>query len=264
MTTLAPTPTLADAPDAAGPRPDRPVAPRRRGGITLAGGLLILLGLVVLTGVASIAIGAKSMPWSHAFDALFHYDRTSEDHLIVRELRMPRTVLAMMVGAALGLAGAVMQGVTRNPLADPGLLGVNAGAALAVVTGIVVFGTTTSSASVWFAFAGAAASGLVVYSLGALGRGGATPVKLAIAGAALSALLGSLTAAMLLLDAATLDQYRFWAVGSVAGRDLGVVGAVAPFIVLGAVLAVASGRALNGLALGEDVARSLGQRVRLV
>ena len=259
MTTLAPGPT----------EPAREVVrdrihQRRVGGVTLGVGLLVLLGVVLLTAMASIAIGAKSMPWSHAWDAIFHVDRTLEDHLIVRELRWPRTVLAMMVGAALGLAGAVMQGVTRNPLADPGLLGVNAGAALFVVIGISQFGISDTSGLVWFALLGAAAAGAFVYVLGAMGRGGATPVKLAIAGAAMSALMASLTSALLLLDSATLNVYRFWAVGSVAGRDLDVAGAVAPFIAVGIVMALFSGRALNGLALGEDVARSLGQRVGYV
>ncbi|MCB0977782.1 MAG: iron chelate uptake ABC transporter family permease subunit [Acidimicrobiales bacterium] len=223
---------------------------------------LALLGVLALSAaVLSIAVGAKSIPFSHALDAVFDYDRSLTEHLIVRELRVPRTVLALAVGAALGLAGSVMQGVTRNPLADPGLLGVNAGAALGVVTGIGFLSVSSPSGYVWFAFAGAAAAGVAVYGLGSIGRGGATPVKLAIAGAAMSALLGSFTSAMLLLDSATLDQYRFWAVGSVAGRDLEIAGAVAPFLILGAILAMASSRALNGLALGEDVARSLGQRV---
>jgi iron complex transport system permease protein len=234
------------------------------GGVTLGAGLLLLVGAVALAGMASVAIGAKSMPWSTAWHALFGYDPTLEDHLVVRELRVPRTVLAIMVGAALGLAGAVMQGVTRNPLADPGLLGVNAGAALFVVIGIFQFGISGPTAVVWFALAGAALAGGFVYVLGAMGRGGATPVKLAIAGAAMSALMASFTSALLLLDSSTLDQYRFWAVGSVAGRDLEVAGAVAPFIFGGIVLALLSARALDGMALGEDVARSLGQRVGYV
>jgi iron complex transport system permease protein len=225
--------------------------------------LLALVAGCVLAALVSIAVGAKPIGLGQVVDALLHHDRTVEDHLIVWDLRIPRTVLALMVGAALGLAGGVMQGVTRNPLADPGLLGVNAGASIAVVTAITVFGVTTPSGYIWFAFVGAAAAGLVVYAIGAMGRGGATPVKLAIAGAAVSALLGSLTAAILLLHSATLDQYRFWAVGSVAGRDLDVTAAVAPFLALGAALALGSSRALNGLALGEDVARSLGQRIGL-
>ncbi|MGN6692792.1 MAG: FecCD family ABC transporter permease [Aquihabitans sp.] len=259
MTALAPRPA-APAPEATAER-----IPRRRvGGATLGVGLLALVGLALVAAMASVAIGAKSMPWGHAWDAVFHFDPKLEDHLIVRELRWPRTVLAMMVGAALGLAGAVMQGVTRNPLADPGLLGVNAGAALFVVIAISQFGITDANGLVWFALIGAAGAGAFVSVLGATGRGGATPVKLAIAGAATSALMASFTSALLLLDAATLNVFRFWNVGSVAGRDLDVAGAVAPFIVTGIVLALLSGRALNGLALGEDVARSLGQRVGYV
>jgi iron complex transport system permease protein len=213
---------------------------------TRSSGLVLLAVLVVVAAALSIAVGAKPIGLSHIVDALFAYDPTIEDHLIVRELRVPRTLLALCVGAALGLAGAVMQGMTRNPLADPGLLGVNAGAALAIVTGIFVFGISSTFANAWFAFVGAAVAGVVVYLLGSMGRDGATPVKLAIAGAALSA---------------TLDQYRFWAVGSFASRNLEVLVQILPFLVLGVVLAIGSSRSLNGLALGEDVARSFGQRV---
>ncbi len=250
--------------------PEPPIVegrPRRgffRGGWTRSGAFLVLVGLVVVTGLASIAVGAKPMSLSRVFDALFHYQSTVDDHVIVRQLRVPRTIIGLAVGASLGLAGAVMQGLTRNPLADPGLLGVNAGASLAVVLATSTFGVASMLGYVWFAFAGAALASVAVYALGGVGRSGATPVKLAIAGAALSALLGSFTSALLLLDAATLDQYRFWAVGSVAGRDMEVVKQVLPFLAVGALLALASGRALNGLALGDDVARSLGQRVWLV
>ncbi len=210
----------------------------------------------------SIAFGAKSIPFGTVWQALVD-NNASTDHQIVRELRVPRTLLGLGVGAALGLAGAMMQGVTRNPLADPGLLGVDAGAALAVVIGIHTFGVTSLTGYVWFAFAGAGLASVVVYLLGSVGRGGATPVKLALAGAALTALLTSLTSAVLLLDVQTLDVFRFWAVGSLAGRDAEVVAQVAPFLLAGAALALASSRALNTLSLGDDVARSLGQRVHL-
>lgn len=239
-------------------RASRVTAHRRR---TLLLAVAVFVALVVLAAVLSIAVGAKSMPWSHAYDALFHYDASMPDQVIVHDLRLPRTLIALLVGGALALAGSVMQGLTRNPLADPGLLGVNAGAALAIVVALSVFGVTSTSVQVWFALAGAAVAGALVYGLGAIGRDGATPVKLAIAGAALAALLGSITSAVLLVDSATLDKFRFWAVGSVAGRPLSVAGAVAPFLAVGVVLALASGRGLNGLALGEDVARSLGQHV---
>jgi iron complex transport system permease protein len=169
--------------------------------------------------------------------------------------------MGLLVGGALGLAGAVMQGLTRNPLADPAILGVESGAALAVVIAIYALGVGTFGGYVWFAFAGAAVASIAVYALGSLGRGGATPVKLALAGAALTALLQSLASAILLLDVETLDQYRFWAVGSLVGRDTEMVGQVWPFIAAGIVLALATGRLLNALALGDDVARSLGMRL---
>ncbi|NLV56820.1 MAG: iron ABC transporter permease [Acidimicrobiales bacterium] len=241
--------------------PERPPRALAHGGWSRAAGLLGLVVVAVGVAALSIAIGTRSIAPSDVLDALVRFDPLNDDHLIVRDLRVPRTILAFAVGGALGLAGGVMQGVTRNPLADPGLLGVNAGAALAVVVGIIAFDVTGVSGQVWFAFVGAAVAGVLVYSIGAMGRGGATPVKLAIAGAAMAALMGSITSALLLLDSATLDQYRFWAVGSVANRDLDVFGPALPFLALGAGLALASSRSLNGLALGEDVARSLGQRV---
>jgi iron complex transport system permease protein len=218
---------------------------------------------LVLVLVLSLAVGAKPMPWRTALDALFAFDGSLDDHLIVRDLRLPRTIIGLMVGVALGLAGAIMQGVTRNPLADPGILGVNAGAALAVVIAIHLFGITTLNGYVWFAFVGAGLAAVTVYVLGAMGRDGATPVKLALAGAALTAMLGSFTTTILLVDAVALDQFRFWAVGSLAGRGPEIARQVAPFIVVGSVVALGSGRLLNAMALGDDVARALGQRVHL-
>ncbi|MEX0791160.1 MAG: iron chelate uptake ABC transporter family permease subunit [Actinomycetota bacterium] len=221
---------------------------------------IVLLGLVTL---ASVAFGSKQIPFGVVIDAFFNYNPELNDHLIVRSLRVPRNIVGLLVGAALGLSGAVMQGVARNPLADPGILGVSAGAALAVVIGIYIFGVATLLGYVWFAFAGALVASVVVYCLGSLGREGATPVKLALAGAAITAFLGSITTAILLVDIATLDQYRFWAVGSLAGRTSEVAAQVAPFILVGSVMALASGRVLNALSLGDDVARSLGQKVGL-
>jgi len=230
-------------------------------GWTRTAGLVLATGVLAVAVLASIAYGSKPMPLSTVWDGLFAYDPTVDDHLIIRSLRIPRTAMGLLVGAALGLAGGVMQGVTRNPLADPGILGVEAGASLAVVTGIYALGISSFGGYVWLAFVGAAVASVVVYLLGSLGRGGATPVKLALAGAALSALLGSITTAILLLDVATLDQFRFWVVGSLAGRDGDVAAGLAPFLAVGALLALASARSLNTLALGDDVARSLGQRV---
>jgi ABC-type Fe3+-siderophore transport system permease subunit len=174
---------------------------------------------------------------------------------------VPRTALGLLVGLALGIAGALMQGHTRNPLGDPGLLGVTAGASLAVVVAIAWFGVGTPAGYVWFAFGGALAGTVLVYAIGSAGRGGATPVTLALAGAALSALLYALVRAVLVSDEQTLDSFRFWVVGSLAGRGAEVAWQVLPFIAIGLVLAVANAPALNLLGLGEDVARGLGQRV---
>ena len=245
----------------AAPQPAPTASATRR--IGLATGLVLAVGVLAIVCLASIAIGAKSIPFGTVIDALFHFDPSNPDHLIIRSLRIPRTVVGLLAGAALGVGGAVMQGLTRNPLADPGILGVNAGAALFVVIGIYGFGLTSLLGYVWFAFVGAAIASGLVYTLGSLGREGATPVKLALAGAAVTAMLGSVTSAILLLDVETLDQFRFWNVGSLAGRTSTIAANVAPFVIVGLVLALASGPMLNNLSLGDDVARGLGQRIGL-
>lgn len=233
----------------------RPMAARR----TI--GLAVLTGALVVAVAASFALGARAIPIRVVLDALWSYDPSNTDHLVVRELRLPRTIVGLIVGVALGVAGALMQAVTRNPLADPGILGVNAGASFAVVLAIWWFGIGSVLGLVWFAFAGAAVTSVVVYALGSAGRGGATPVRLALAGAALSALLFALTRAVTLLDQATLDQFRFWAVGSLAGRDMDVAWQMAGFVAAGVVLALGAARSLNALGLGEDAAAALGVKV---
>ncbi|GAA4545592.1 FecCD family ABC transporter permease [Pseudonocardia xishanensis] len=225
-------------------------------------GLTLLAVLLVLVVFASIALGTKVIPFANVWSALWTPTGT-EDDIVIRSLRIPRTVLGVLVGVALGLAGALIQGHTRNPLADPGLLGVNMGASFLVVVGIYVFGVTTLFGYVWFAFVGAMVASAAVFLLGSAGgRGGATPVTLALAGAALTFLLSGLVSAIILIDTDTLDAYRFWNVGSLAGRDAAVAGQVAPFLVAGVLIALAGAPALNALSLGEDVARSLGQDVR--
>jgi iron complex transport system permease protein len=226
------------------------------------GGLIALGLLVALVAAVSLAVGSRPVPLSTVLDALIAFDPSIDEQLLVRELRLPRTVLGLAVGAALALSGAVMQGLTRNPLADPGLLGINGGASLAVVTGIAAFGVSSLLGYVWFAFAGAAVAAAAVYVLGSVGRGGATPIKLAVAGAALFALFRSLTAGVMLFDPQTLEQFRVWMVGSLAGRDTGVLVPVLPFLAAGALIALGSGRALDGLAMGPDVATALGQQVQ--
>ncbi len=226
-------------------------------------GLLLLLALTVAACLASIAVGTRSIGLGEVWRSLLDSGLAGEEAVIIRQLRVPRTVLGLLVGMALGVAGALMQGHTRNPLGDPGLLGVTAGASLAVVLAIAWLGVGTPSGYVWFAFAGALAGTVAVYLIGSAGRGGATPVTLALAGAALSALLYGLVRAVLVTDQQTLDSFRFWVVGALAGRGPEVAWQVGPFIAAGLLLAVVNSPALNLLGLGEDVARGLGQRIWL-
>lgn len=222
--------------------------------------LLALTGLLVLLVVLSTWIGAKDTSPAQVWSALLGSD-DSYTTGVIRELRLPRTLAGLMVGAGLGVAGAVMQAMTRNPLADPGLLGVNAGASAAVVFGIGVVGLTTFTSLVWFAFLGAALATVVVYLLGASGRAGPTPVRLALAGAAVSASLGGIIGGLTVFNAATFDYMRFWMVGSLAGRDPELVGDLVPFVAAGLVVALLLARPLNALALGEELGKALGARI---
>ena len=232
-----------------------------RGRSRRAVGLLFAVVLLAIVCMASLAIGSRSIPVSAAADALTSYDATDPDQLIVREVRGPRTLVGLMAGLALALAGALIQGITRNPLGDPGILGLSAGAALAAAVAVLVLGVGSVFGSIWFAFAGAAVGAVVVYGVASLGREGPTPVKLALAGAAVTALLTSLTTTIVLVDLETLNALRFWVVGSLARTGSTVVSQVWPFVAVGALIALSSGRVLNALSLGDDVARSLGQRV---
>ena len=223
-------------------------------------GLLLCFGLLLLALLGSVAFGAADIDARSVWQALFAFQPDSTNHLIIRTLRVPRAATAALVGAALGVAGALMQGLTRNPLADPGLLGIETGAALGVVSAVFFLKITSLGLYALFAFAGAALTAAAVYTLGALGRGGPTPLKITTAGAALTALLSSWTTGLLLFNQRTLDEVRFWLAGSVAGRDLGLLAQVAPYLLVGLALALALGRQITALSLGEDVARGLGQR----
>jgi iron complex transport system permease protein len=239
-------------------RPQRTVVlPTRRARLAGLVAALVLLGLCCL---CSLALGSLAIPFAEVIRAFTAYDG-SDAHAIVRDLRVPRTELGLLVGAALGAAGALMQGTTRNPLAEPGILGVNAGAAFAVVCAIRFLGVSSVEGYAVFALAGAAVAAVLVFALGAAGRCGPTPVRLALAGAVLTALLVSLTSAVLVFSAQTLDEFRFWIVGSLGGRDAGVTLSVLPVIAAGAAIALGAGRWLNALALGDEVARALGQDV---
>ncbi|MGK3958870.1 FecCD family ABC transporter permease [Arthrobacter sp. R4] len=261
-------PAEVQHPGALVPRKARDLTPRNRDAARprlaarQAAWLLAAVVVLALLTAASLAIGARGLTLATVWQALTQFDPANGDHAVVHA-RIPRTVLGILAGGALGLAGAAMQGVARNPLADPGIMGVNAGAALAVVTGIYLFGVTSLSGYIWFAFVGAAAAAVVVYLIASMGRDGATPVKLALAGAALSAGLYSLMSVILVSSQDTLDRFRFWQVGGIAGREWSVVLPGLPFLAVGALIILATGRVLNSLALGDDIARGLGQRVGL-
>jgi iron complex transport system permease protein len=228
----------------------------------LAAGLVALTLALTAACALSVAIGSRSIPLGGVVDALTGQGPET-DRTVVNDLRVPRTLLGLLVGAALGLSGVLLQGVTRNPLADPSIMGLSAGATAFVVLGIAVLGIRELSGYVWLAFAGTAAAALLVYGLASVGRDGATPVKLALAGAAVAAGLWSITTGVMMTDTDALDQIRFWQVGSLAGRNAPVLEQVAPFIAAGLGLALLCGRQLNGLALGDEAARGLGQRLEL-
>ncbi|TIC81498.1 iron ABC transporter permease [Nocardioides sp. GY 10113] len=219
--------------------------------------VLGLAGLGVLAAAGlSLALGVRGVALADTWQALVGPVAGDVDHAVIRGQRVPRTVIGLLAGAALGLAGVLAQAVTRNPLADPGLLGLNAGASLGIVVAATTFGVVAPAASIWFAFVGAAIAAVLVFAIGH-GR----PVQLALAGATVSALLAPLTTLLLFRDVDALDSLRFWAVGALTGRDLDAVAALWPFVVLGAVVAAPLAHRLNGLALGDDVAAGLGQRV---
>ncbi len=235
--------------------------PRTAGSVRFTVVLVGAVALAMLAIVLSLGVGARPVAPSVVIDALVNYDPTNNDHVVVVTQRIPRTLIGLLAGLALALAGTVMQGLTRNPFADPGLLGVNAGASTAVLVAITVFGVTRPEGFVWFAFAGAAVASLVVAAIGSRGQDGANPAKLALTGAAVTAGLTAVTLLILTTQSAALDVYRFWSVGSLTGRDLDTVAVVLVPLLIGVLLAVTTARGLNLIALGEDTATGLGHSV---
>lgn len=237
--------------------------------IALVASLVALLVAVLF----SFRIGAASVSTSAVWHAITDYRHCAHfkvprtciiDDIIVRQLREPRTFVAIGVGASLAVAGALMQALTRNPLADPGILGINAGAALTIVLVLFVFGVTSPTAYVWAALPGATVAALLVYGLGSAGRDGATPMKLVLAGAVVSSFIGSIISTIVYLNGAAQAQLLQWSVGTVAGHTMDEVRLVAPMMIVGLVIAFLIARALNVLSLGEDAARALGMRIVLV
>ena len=242
-------------------RPAPAAVTRRRPARVRTVWVLAGVAALALLMVASVAFGSRVVGWTDIVAGLRGGDDNLGQAAVVK--RIPRTLLAVLVGAALGLAGAVMQGVTRNPLADPGILGVNMGASLAVVTGIVWFGLSTAAGFIWVAVAGAAVSAVFVYAVGSLGRGGATPLKLALADTAISAALSSLISAFVLPRSDLATGIQSWQIGGVGGASYESIRQVLPFLAAGFVISVLSARSLNSLALGDDLAAGLGERVAM-
>ncbi|MBE1532265.1 FecCD family ABC transporter permease [Actinomadura algeriensis] len=227
-------------------------------------GLGVLVAVLAVAAVASLAVGARSLSPGEVWRGLFAGpdadQRLSEIRLIVQTVRVPRTVLAVAAGIALGIGGALIQGYTRNPIADTGLLGVNSGASVAVVAA-VSFGLTSPLQYVWFAFLGAAASGVVVFGLASIGRGAGNPLTLALAGQGVTVFLAAMTTAIAMTNQTALNVWRFWNAGSVAGVEFTVIWPVIGFIAVALLLAVTTLPAINLLNLGDDVARGLGVNI---
>ena len=226
----------------------------------LGPGVLVVLAVLAVSALG-LALGSRALPLSDVWQALLGRD-AGDASIIVLDQRLPRTLLGLLVGAALGVGGAVAQSLTRNPLADPGLLGISAGAALAIVAGTFLFGITSLAPQLLLATVGATVAGCLVLLLGGSASVARTPQGLALVGVALSAVLGSIASTVVLLDVATLDEYRFWLVGSLAGRGTATLTTVLVPVLLGAVLAWSSTRSLDALALGDDAAAALGVRLR--
>ncbi|MBF6322395.1 iron chelate uptake ABC transporter family permease subunit [Nocardia cyriacigeorgica] len=223
-------------------------------------GWLLAVAALLVVCLLGLVVGAKAIPLPDVWSALWGA-QSSPDALIVTDYRLPRTLLGLLAGLALGVAGCLMQGLTRNPLADPGLLGINAGAAFAIAMAVAFLGVEQITAYVWFGFAGAAVVSLVVYRLGTAGRQGADPVRLTLAGVAVTAVLSGITKGLILLNANAFDQMRDWDAGSLTGRGFDVIAGATPFLLIGSIAAVVAARSLNAVALGDDLARSLGVRV---
>ncbi|WP_258132239.1 iron ABC transporter permease [Microbacterium sp. MYb62] len=248
--------TIVETPAAEVAAPARP----RHLALTRTLFLLAALVLLILMFLVSLGVGARGISFAEVWQALWHPDG-GETSFIVHEMRMSRACLALAVGAALGVAGALIQALTRNPLADTGILGVGAGANVAVVIAIGLLGVTALSQYLWFAFAGAVLVTVLVYALGSIGTAGATPVRLTLVGIALGAVLGGFASAITMLNPDSFDDMLRWSAGSLAGRGWSTLAVVAVPIAIGLLIGAVAGRPLNAISLGDDLARSLGANV---
>lgn len=223
-------------------------------------GLVAAIAALAAVVVLSIVVGSKQLSPEEILHALTAYSGTEADQIVV-DLRIPRTLVGIVAGVGLGVSGAVIQALTRNPLGDPGILGVNAGAALFVALGVGLFGAALATQYLWFAFAGALVVTVLVYLVGSAGPGSADPVRLTLAGVAVAAVLTGITTALTLLDPVAFARMRAWSAGSFVERGLDVVLPAAPLVAAGLLIALACARSLNAMGLGDDLASSLGTHV---
>lgn len=229
----------------------------------LALAVILSLGCLLLSVLLSLALGSKRVSAADIWDVLLGMDKTSFQAAVI-QARIPRTIFGIMAGGALGISGALMQSITRNPIADPSILGVNTGASLFVVCGMSFWGLNTAGQYIWLAIAGAAVTAVLVYGIASLGNGGATPLKLALAGSAAGTALASLVNAIMLPNSQVMDSFRFWQVGSIGAATWENIGLVLPFLIIGLALSIWIAPSLNALALGDEMAASLGVKTGLV
>ncbi|UHA73405.1 FecCD family ABC transporter permease [Paenibacillus sp. 481] len=227
-------------------------------------GLIFGLCLLMASFMLSIVYGQIPISFRTAIEAFTHFDGQSEEHVIVTTSRISRAVIATVIGASLAIAGALMQALTKNPLASPSTFGINAGAIFFIVLALTFFSLSSLTHYMWAAFFGAGVAAAMVYFLGSIGRDGLSPIKIVLAGSAMTALFVSLTQGMLVISEQNLEQVLFWLAGSVAGKSVEMLVPVLPFIVGGWLLACLLGNSINILTSGDDIATSLGQRTTLV
>jgi len=222
--------------------------------------IILCLALLSIMAIFSISLGAKSIAFSKVIDVLLGNDPDSLEATIILQ-RIPRTVFGILAGGALGISGALMQSITRNPIADPSILGVNTGASLFVVAGIAFFNITVAYQYIWLAIIGAGVTAVFVYSVASMGKDGATPLKLALSGSAVSIVLGSLVSTIMLPNNRVMEAFRFWQVGSIGSATWENIMLISPFLIVGFIISMFISGYLNNLALGDEAATALGTNV---
>ncbi len=227
-------------------------------------GLLVCLAILLACIAASLLYGATVFSWRTGWDTLLRYDPGVTEQMVIRTTRLPRALIAASVGASLAVAGCLMQALTRNPLASPSVLGVNAGATFFVVFAVLALAVQSMQSLMWISFCGAALGAALAYALSAVGRDGLSPVKIVLAGSAITALFASATQTLLVLNRQGLNTVLFWLTGSIAGRSMELLQTVLPYMAVCWFAALLLAKEMNVLAMGEEMAKGLGQRTRAI